>query len=717
MIRLHITALLLAILTMVPISWASEQKLSVRFDAGSRTLSIHDADGRTLLDSGIVWTTPPSPSPMRLIMPSRSDADDATIDASNPAALTITVPGGPGFRITATHDTVIITSTDPAAAGVDCRFAHPAGDRLIPAIAKDEQSTDRKVLITTLGPAAVPGARSLFDIQRDTLLSAAGSTVTWSHDGRWKLQATDDAKVALTWMRNYYRDALGIAYYTPIEKRSYWTTAPMACMTWYAICGEKAPQSLDLLKPEIDWAAKNLLPYAGRLVFQLDDNYDYRDDAKMRGLSDYIRSKGLIPGVWITPFAMLAPEKAQELAQTRPELFLRDDTGTILASFGGKNWGFMKYNQEKKWQFKGFSHTVDVRNPQAVEEIYKPAWQLASDTWNYDFFKIDGQNQGVIQGYKKFDGGIDAYRHGLDIARQVIGPDKFINACWGIPVPLETIGKVNGSRTGGDTGHAGHAGNVVVGHNYLNNVVWWSDPDAAAQLYNKPVENARINCAMRVLTGQQFLTDDYWTKVPAATAHLWQRSLPTLDITPVNLYPIGKDWAQYDLYNLRIARPWATWDIVGLVNYDKAPAEKSLDLSRLRLEADRVHLYEFFSGSYLGTFDRSATLTRSLGAIDAHVFAVVPAIADRPALLSTSRHISQGGADLAQFNIRADGKRWIVTGTSTHVVAGDPYELVFHNANLNATGDGRIVRDGAITRVTFTPDPSGSLNWSLTFAP
>jgi len=46
------------------------------------------------------------------------------------------------------------------------------GPEVLPAILQDEAPADRGVLVTTLGPAAVPGARSLFGPLRDFALTA-----------------------------------------------------------------------------------------------------------------------------------------------------------------------------------------------------------------------------------------------------------------------------------------------------------------------------------------------------------------------------------------------------------------------------------------------------------------------------------------------------------------------------------------------------------------
>jgi hypothetical protein len=316
---------------------------------------------------------------------------------------------------------------------------------------------------------------------------------------------------------------------------------------------------------------------------------------------------------------------------------------------------------------------------------------------------------------------VAGYRKGLAAGRAIVGADKFINGCWGMPI--EGAGIMNGSRTGGDTGYHGHAVGVIIGNNYLNNILWWCDPDAAAVQHDKPVESVRLNSQARALTGQQFLTDDLWTKVPPAICRVWQQCFPTLDIRPANLYPIGKEWSDYDIFDLRVAGPLGTFDVVGLFNYESRPAVKKLELGRLPLEASEVHVFEYWSSTYLGRLDNKAAVARRLKPLEGQIFAVVPAVDDKPNLISTSRHVSQGGLDVAAARWSRSGKSWIVKGRSEHLVAGDPYELVFAAGRFRCTGakaggcPWTLVNRNGLARVTVKPAASGSVSWEIFFEP
>ena len=711
--RARLTGLILCLLApwsswgAEPVPAVSAGGVTIEFNAASRTLKVSHAQAGAVLDRLVVRAEAGG----RKIASNDADLKPSPAADVKRGELTVTLQGGAALK-TAVRDGRVEVRLEGDVQGPASLEARAClGGEAIPGFVRDETPADKGVIVTTLGRATVPGAGSLFYPERDVALTASSSgTMQWKpFDKGWQLACSAPAGQPLLMLRiqpHYYRDTLGIKYYAPRPRQRRWPTAPVVAMTWYGIEGwnNRPAQTKEWLFPQIDWVAEHLLPYAGpNLVFQLDDNYPQNDDKAMRELSDYIRSKGLVPGIWFTPFTV-AP-KAE--AEKRPDWFLHDKGGKLIPTFGGVNWGG--------------NLTLNVTRPEAVEAWFGMWWKKASETWSFDFFKIDGEPE-VIEAYRRAaDGrGVDGYRKGLKIGRSVVGPEKFINGCWGTPV--EAIGFVNGSRTGGDTGNDPHAIDVVLRWNFLNNVAWWSDPDAAANLHKAPVERVRLNAQARVLTGQQFLTDDVWTKVPPAVCRVWQQSFPSLDIRPGNFYPVG-NLGRYDLFDLRIAKPWATWDVVGLFNYDGRAAEKTLDLGRLPLNAAEVHVFDYWRNVYLGRFPRDAKLPAAMAAFEGRLFCVAPALDDRPVLVSTSRHLSQGGLDLERVAWKQDGSRWMVSGKSTHLVKGDPYELVFAAGRLAAeagtSSGGKVAlsRGGGVVRATLVPDAGGAADWEVVFVP
>jgi hypothetical protein len=625
----------------------------------------------------------------------------------NAETLTVLTPDGHALRLCLTGGMGVQLRPERENGAFVFKADSALGGRAMPAILAPDQDTDRGVLLTRLGNAAIPGAAALYDPDRDLAVRTGGS---WAWQDGWKLCApfSQAAPLRIQCFPHYYRDVLGIIHYTPFRPRAPWRTAPAVALTWYGLRGwEGDPaQRKDWLYPQIDWAAENLLPWAGTLVFQIDDNYLYTDDTYMRDLSAYIREKGLVPGIWFPPFGIAPPEDAA----AHPGWFLHDGAGDPLTAFAGINWRDPSRRDRDNF-------ILNTGAPEAVEKRYAPFWRKLCQTWDFDFFKIDGQPT-VAARYRRAAGanGIAGYREGLRIARRLAGPDRFINGCFGIP--LDGIGFMDGARTGPDAGGWHHAMEIITKFNYLNHICWWCDPDAAANQYEAPLHLVRLNAQARVLTGQQYVTDDVWTEVPDTVRAIWRRSLPTLPIWPVNLYPIAGQWPDYDIYQLRIHRAGRTWDAAGFYNFHAAPKAKQFDLSRLALPGGPVHVYEAWAGDYLGVYAADAAIPRQLDGHQAELFAIVPATDNRPALLSTSRHLSLGGLELESLAWTRTSTGWRVAGRSSHLVADDPYTLVFAHAGytrINA-GKSESAAGEKTACITLVPQADGALDWTAAFA-
>jgi len=254
------------------------------------------------------------------------------------------------------------------------------------------------------------------------------------------------------------------------------------------------------------------------MIFQLDDNYPIDDPQYMRDISDYIRSRGLIPGIWLAPFGV-APYKETKI---HPEWFIHKADSTPITTFSG-----LSYDDYKHYN----SAMLNVNNEGGVDFWFAGFLREISEDWNYDYFKIDGI-PAILNVYQKSidGGGIEGVRRGLQIIRSVVGPDKYINTCWGLP--MDGIDIVNGSRVGGDTEQAGQVvSSVAVAHNYLNNVAWYSDPDGAANLYASTPARARLNFLGRALLGQPYVTDDSWNKIPDESWRSGKRPYPLLRVS------------------------------------------------------------------------------------------------------------------------------------------------------------------------------------------
>ena len=689
--------------------------LTLSYMRDTRTFELHDAHLGLIL-SACIFSTHRGGT----IAASNDHRIEASVKKIDPDALSLKLNGN--LTVTAkivSENHVVFSAEGSGMDSIGFTARAPLSERTMGCLLKSQQADDRKAVVQTLGIQDIPGITSIFDPLKDLALHVeSDGRIGWKRNHQWELKASAKSGqklCSLQILRHYYRDTLGITYFAPIKKRGYFLKAPAVAMTWVGIEGKvnrpAFSQRKEWLYPNIDWVSDHVLPYAGEMIFQLDDNYPIDDPQYMRDISDYIRSKNLIPGIWIAPFGV-APFA---LEKEHPDWFIHRADGSPLTTFSG-----LSYDDVSHYN----SGVLNVNSDEGVKKWFAGFLRQVNDQWNYDYYKVDGI-PAVLNVYKQSvdGGGVEGVRRGLQIFRDVVGPGKYINTCWGLP--LEGIDIVNGSRVGGDTEQANQVvSQVAVAQNYLNNVAWYSDPDGAANMYASTPARARLNFQGRSMLGQPYVTDDNWTKVPDEILFVWQRTLPTIESFPTNLYKIS-DPDRYDHFDLKIKKSWGEWDIVSLNNYENEARRLTLDLERLPLSSEEVYVYDFWGRTYLGKHPATAKIVRNMEAIDAQCYSIVPVQSDRPVLISTSRHYTQGGIDLVDVKQGKAEKddAWYVQGKSDHLVKDDPYEIVFVGNGyrldkaLVTGGRAEVINDEDwICRVRIIP-PSPEIDWKLSFIP
>jgi hypothetical protein len=166
--------------------------------------------------------------------------------------------------------------------------------------------------------------------------------------------------------------------------------------------------------------------------------------------------------------------------------------------------------------------------------------------------------------------------------------------------------------------------------------------------------------------------------------------------------------------------------VIGLFNWSNTNATFETSLDRIGLPADHDYvLFDFWSNQLLPL--AKGRLDVSVPAQSCRILAVRPTV-DRPQLLSTSRHVTQGIVDVLAEHWNRGANT--LTGRS-QVVANDPYELrvvlpdngqhwSVARAELSATDQaaGSTItvnaRDGLV-RATLHAATSREVGWTLGF--
>jgi len=567
------------------------------------------------------------------------------------------------------------------------KWPHPVPARIADGANKD-------LMVMTLGDVETPLADGTFDPAKDQVTL---------NDGTLK--------------PNYYRETLGVKYYRPIDK-SRFSLPPSGWCSWYYYYQQVNENEV---MRNAKWISEKLKDYGAQYI-QIDDGWqgverkgsrdwttiDKAFPAGMERLAAYIKSQGLTPGIWLAPHG----QTNEAVVKANPGVFLLKPDGTSAS----ETW-------EGKW-------LVDPSTPESLKYLINLFTTLTQ--WGYEYFKIDGQPI-VVNEYRQkksfmknpSDDTNALYRTTLETIRGAIGPDRYLLGCWG--TPIEGVGIMNGSRTGGDIvlGWDGFrvALRATMRGYYLHNIVWYADPDVMLVRSPLTIDQARAWATLQGLTGQALLSSDRLMDLSEERVEIVRRVYPAVDIRPLDLFPSDRNKRIWDLKVNHLGRQY---DVVGVFNFDDAKADKLyLSWKELGLRDDRpVHVFDFWNQEYLGAWEKG--YTAEVAPTSVRVLALVP-MSDQPQLVSTSRHITQGWVDLLAQSF--DALKNTYSGKSK-VVKDDPYKLYFafprgkNMAVKSAVARGasgvlsvKIWNHQGWASVEFTSPKNAEVSWEVVFEP
>lgn len=553
---------------------------------------------------------------------------------------------------------------------------------------------------------------------RDLMVMTLGDVDPSMADGMYD-PATDRATLKDgSIIEHYYRDKLGVKYFQPIDKNNF-PLPPSGWCTWYYYYQHINEGEV---KQNARWIAENLKDYGAQYV-QIDDGWQgtgrvYTRDwtnvsDKFSGgldkLAAYIKSVGLTPGIWIAPHG----QSNDAVVKSIPAIFLMKPDGTSAS---------------ETWEGR---YLIDPSIPESQKYMKDLFTKLAG--WGYEYFKIDGQPV-VVNEYrnkKSFmrkgnDDTVALYRETLKSIREAIGPRRYLLGCWGMPI--EGVGIMNGSRTGGDVvldwaGGFMLAMRATMQNYYLHNIVWYTDADTMLLRSPLTLEQARAWATLQGLTGQAIMASDRMMDLSEERVELLRRVYPAVDIRPLDLFPAERNKRILDLKINHLGR---SYDVVGLFNYNEAKSEQiTLDWKDLGLpENTPVHVYDYWNNEYLGAWEQGMTF--NISPTSCRVLTLIPS-KGKVQLISTSRHITQGWIDLIALN--SDEATNSFTGKS-NVIKNDPYELRFafpreknfkiKSATARVAGANlpvKIANHQGWATVEMNSPRSTQVSWSVVFEP
>jgi len=570
----------------------------------------------------------------------------------------------------------------------------PASTKRIPARLENQ---DNDIMYTSLGLVSAENIHCLFDRPTDTMIDFSDESLLRRNDQDHSLMDVDinvNKSVSIQLIQDYYINVLGLKYYQPKPDR--FETAPIAWSSWY--CYYMGTTEEDLVK-ETDTLAQYLKPYGLEYV-QLDACYTRGEEANYlewnkqafpkggKWIFDYIKSKGLKPALWVNVYGSNY-EKAECEEKYPEDFYLRNDKGELSSACCTADNTVVR---------------LDYTNPDVIERHLKPMFDILKNQWGLKYIKdagwgtwMDYYEENKEQAFDPSRDSRDVYVEVQKALRETLGPDVYIGGCAMHEVGLG-FGVFDGSRIGGDDRAVWYPEkkrgmsmqtyfHSLFGGNYLNNIVWHCDPDAAMVRSPLTLEEGRTIVTAIALTGQLYMASDFMAKLPIKKIELYRKTMPTTPIVPVDLYPYkiesnkreGVVWCCPQVkefpkaIDLKVNGPTGHYDVVALFNWNDEQDKKKIELDKgLGLNNEKEYIaFDFWNQKPVMITDH--LISCNISAHGTRVF-VIKEILDRPQLVATTRHIT---CAVSVKEMNWDSKSKTLSGLS-EIIAGSPYSVFIH---------------------------------------
>lgn len=547
-----------------------------------------------------------------------------------------------------------------------------------------------------LGPAVSKWDDALLDRADGSVIrldAACGVKLDWSWEkGCYTFEAK--GTVGMQVYPHYYEDRFQINY-RPVCKTNGYATPPAGWMTWYAVkfdaCEEAVLENTRLQKELladygadtvwVDWEwyhngfKDDMTP--GVSFFHPDPN---RYPNGLQYLAEKIEESGFVPALWIAP--------THEPIETD---YIRENPEQVLVD-------------KVIWCGRFFfdiTHPDFLKDylPRAIRQV--PAWGYKALKWDCLPFTLIYADRMHGAMYDSESSSYQSFRKVMQMARDILGENYYMLSCSGSNDShlLSACDIFDGARIGGDIFTWEEFKEALVGRTlrlypYHNTVIYCDPDNVVLRPEFNNLEQARSRISIVSLLGLPNTFGDDLRELPMERVELLRRGLPTLDIHPMEIRELELEGDSL-IINLMINRPFERWNVAGVMNLADEERTVTVNLSEdLGLEEGEYLVHEYWRDTFYGVV--SDTLTLTLPACATAVLAVRKKTG-QPQLVSTSRHMTQGGADLVRVTV-GDG---VLSGVSK-VVKDDPYTIKIYDP-----------KSDKLLEKTILPQMTGELEWTF----
>ena len=574
---------------------------------------------------------------------------------------------------------------------------------------------------TAFGPAVSTVDNILFDRNTDCAISFSGAdqreiTFNWQKNS-YEISMLSSilgkgGKCVFKIYKNFYENMHSMTY-KPINKKNQFSAPPVGFMTWYALKFETSEKSL---LENVYWQSEHLKEFGANCVW-VDWEWQHSDmsGSEKKGIdtfnpnkirypkglahiSDEIKKCGFVPALWV---GVTNDVNENVLLKQNPDWVLKRE-----AQWCGQWW-------------------IDPSHPDVVKKYISDTFHKFME-WGYEAFKWDCLPMSLKiydENHKNFcdqtKTSEEALRDLIVAARKIIGNEKYMMSCSGethrdITFAMDLF---DGGRIGGDVftwnEFIEFSLKKILRYICFNNIVLYTDADNVVLRKEFNTLNEAISRASLIsAAGLPYTFGDDLTKLEEERVEILKRNIPVLDIHPMDAVSLDQSLTVL-LTNLSIAKEFENWNIVNIFNVSEEDRQVEVNLQQnLYLKKDTKYLvYEFWKKEFLGIFENQFDTW-----IEQHQTKTfcVREYKNIPQIVSTSRHITQGGLELNHVTWEGDtlrGNSNVVKGDSYRIVIyADGYEIeeVSDHFTSEKTEDNLFV-------ASILPDRSGDIDWEVKF--
>ncbi len=580
------------------------------------------------------------------------------------------------------------------------------------------------VLNCSLGNAVSKGDNMLFDKNTDSAAVIESDCAYIGFDCEenvYTLSGRADFK--FSFHRDIYANKYHIPYGRLNKNNTFGTRPPVGWMSWYAVKFKASEKTVlenaafqsrylkdfgaNAIWIDWEWYHKGFYVVSDWVHKEFyeenprDDGVDtFHPDRKkypngIKYVSDKIKELGLIPSLWIG--------FTHETWETD---YIKEHPEIVLA-------------KEPTWVGMYF---YDITHPVFLNDYLPKALSQVKE-WGYGAVKFDTLPICMEMTEKYHDRLYDkslttyrAYRNMIAKTREILGNGMYMLSCsgdngsdilWGADI-------FDGARIGLDIFKWDEFIKNCVLRTMefypLHNIMLYNDADNVVVREEFNSMNQAISRAVFVsMLGMPVTFGDNLSDLPKERVDILKRVIPPLDISPKDIFA-RVDCPDVLVTNLCISQSRETYSVASVFNTTEESRTYFLDFKNdLELCGKEYHVYDFWHDEYLGRVKDGISV--SLEPCETRVFAVREN-KNIPQIVSTSRHITQGAAEITEMKYDDNTLR-----LKANLVKNDEYRIALYIPEGFSIADSDVFEAESrdIAYLTFMPDETKEYEFKIKF--